>query len=376
MKLYTTDNSYVVAGMPRPGIPFLCDRDSELVAAPNSYLDHIAVVRGRTRSAKTWKTYGEHLYDYFSFLEDNGLDWLTIDERALAAWRDGMVARSNRAGTINARLRCVQRFYEWAAHTGLARALPITTSSVAVSRPGNFLAHIDARGGRATVSEITLSEPRRLPRYLPIAEAIQFLDSLSPARVRLMGYMMLLTGMRREEVASLDYRVLPNPAGQPIDKALDMVLDPHLTPTKGSKPRTVKVPYLLGCALYEYFTWERPQLERLHNSRHGSGTTKLFLNQEGEELSVDAVTVLFNVASARRGIKCTPHMLRHTFGTYEFIRMSRSQGQDRALFWVRDRLGHSSIVTTEKYVHMAATLTDDVVDGYMNEVCEALAHAH
>lgn len=376
MRLYTTDSSYVVAGMPRPGIPFLCDRDSELVTAPNRYLDHIAVIRGRTRSNKTWRTYGEHLYDYFSFLEDNALDWLTIDERALAAWRDGMAARGNRTTTINARLRCVQRFYEWATHSGHASALPMSSSAVSVSRPGKFLAHIDAGGGRAMVNELTLREPRKLPRYLSIGQAIQFLDGLSPARVRLMGYTMLLTGMRREEVASLDYRVVPNPAGQPMERALDMVLDPHLTPTKGSKQRTVKVPYLLGCALYEYFTWERPKLERLFSSKHGVDTTKLFLTHGGDELSVDALTVAFNVASVRCGIKCTPHMLRHTFGTYEFIRMSKTQGQDRALFWVRDRLGHSSILTTEKYVHMAATLTDDVVEGYMTEVCEALRNGH
>ena len=143
-------------------------------------------------------------------------------------------------------------------------------------------------------------------------------------------------------------------------------------PTKGDRERLVKVPYLLAEALYEYFTWERPKLERLHVRKHRKSTTKLFLNQDGDELSVDAVTVAFNAASRRCSIKCTPHMLRHTFGTYEFIRMSTSRGKDQALFWVRDRLGHSSTATTEVYVDMAATLQDDVIEGYMNDVCAAL----
>lgn len=374
--MYTTDSTYVVAGMARPGIPFLCDKKSELVSAPNRYLDHIAVVRGRTRSPNTWMTYAEHLYDYFSFLEDNDLDWATADERTMAAWRDGMAQRSNTVGTINGRLRCVQRFYTWAAQVGLLLTEPFGVQDVVVSRSGSFLAHAKADGGRALVNELTLREPRALPGYLQIDQAIQFLESLTPRRMRLMGYMMLLTGMRREEVVGLDYRVLPNPAGQPQNIALDMVLDPALTPTKGSKERTVKVPYLLGVALYEYFTWERPMLERMHKAEHGHSTTRLFLSQHGEELSINAVSVAFHDASLACGIKCTPHMLRHTYGTFEFIRMSQKQGKDRAMFWVRDRLGHSSIATTEIYVHMAETLRDDVVDGYVDDVCGALARGN
>lgn len=372
MKLYATDSSYVVAGIARPGIPFLCDRHLELVDGPNRYLDHVAVVRGRTRSPSTWKTYGEHLYDYFSFLESNGLDWAIADERTMAAWRDGMAERGNRVRTINGRLRCVHRFYAWAAQAGLVTSAPFSMEEITVSKPAAFLAHVDASGSRALVNEITLREPRILPRYMQIEQATQFLDALTPRRMRLMGYTMLLTGMRREEVAGLDYRVLPNPAGQPMTRALDMVLDPALTPTKGSKERLVKVPYLLGVALYDYFTWERPQLERTYEAKCGRGTTRLFLSQYGEELSTPAVSVAFHDASEKCGIKCAPHMLRHTFGTYEFMRMNAKQGKDRALYWVRDRLGHSSIAMTEIYVHLSETLTNDVVDGYLEDVCEAL----
>lgn len=374
MRLYTTDDSYVVAGMPRPGIPFLCDRRYELVEAPNRFLDHIAVVRGRTRSMRTWRTYGQHLYDLFSFLEENELDWARADDRVMAAWRDGMLARGNVASTVNARLRCAQRFYEWAVNAGLMFKSPVNRMSISASRPIDFLGHTRVDGGRADVSEITLREPRKLPKYLAIDQAIQFLDALTPQRLRLMGYVMLLTGMRREEVAGLDYRVIPNPAGQPTNRALDMVLDPRLTPTKGLKQRTVKVPYQLGVLLYEYFTWERPKLEKAYRLRNRNPTTKLFLTQAGDEVSVDAVSVVFNTASVASGVKCTPHMLRHTFGTYEFMRMNRVHGQDKALFWVRDRLGHSSIVTTEIYVHMGDMLRNEIVDGYMEDVCEALVH--
>ena len=35
MKLFYTDASFMVAGRPRPNIPFLCDAEMELVSAPN-----------------------------------------------------------------------------------------------------------------------------------------------------------------------------------------------------------------------------------------------------------------------------------------------------------------------------------------------------
>jgi len=372
VKLYYTDDEYVVAGVARPGIPFLCDKEMELVSAPNRYLDHLAIIRGRTRSPKTWKTYGEHLYEFFAFAEDNGIAWDTANEREIAAWRDSMLERGNKNQTVNDRLRCLHRFYEWAARSKLTVSVPFSREAVTVSRSPAFLAHVDASGGKVISSELMLPTQRRLPKFLHVDRAIQFLDALMPKRLRLMGYVMLLTGMRREEVAELDYRVLPNPAGQPENRALDMVLDPALTKTKGNKLRTVKVPYQLAQALYFYFTWERPVLERAYLARYGKETTRLFMSQDGELLSVNAVTVAFNEASKRVGIKCHPHMLRHTFGTYEFIRMSAKKGKERALMWVRDRLGHSSIVTTEIYVDMADVVKNDTVDGYVADVCKAL----
>jgi len=73
MRLFVAGEEFVMNGMAYPGITFLCDKEMELVSAPNQYLPYIAVIRGRTRSPKTWLTYGSHLYEFFSFLEANDL---------------------------------------------------------------------------------------------------------------------------------------------------------------------------------------------------------------------------------------------------------------------------------------------------------------
>jgi integrase len=97
---------------------------------------------------------------------------------------------------------------------------------------------------------------------------------------------------------------------------------------------------------------------------------------EGEELSIMYLNNAFAKVSTKIGIHCHPHMLRHTFGTYELLRMTHKEGQSKALLWVRDRMGHSSITTTEKYIHAAALIQNDDVDGYQTDVCEALRRGH
>lgn len=372
MKLFCSNPEFQVAGIARPGIPFLCDRQMELVDAPNRYLRYVATVRGRTRARATWLTYGNHLLEFFAFLEDNDLRWKNVTIHAMAAWRDAMLERGCARNTVNQRVRCVHAFYGWAQGQGLVQTIPFATQELQVIRPARFLNHVDASGARLQANELTLRAAVPLPQFLRLDKAIRFLDALTPRRVRLMGYLMLLGGMRREEVVGLDYRVLPNPVGRASGKALPMHLDGRTTPTKGCKPRTVMLPFDLAVALMQYFTFEWPKLLKLRSPKRSRETTRLFLSMRGEELSLKSVNNAFAQASRRSGITCHPHMLRHTFGTYELMRMERALGQGQALLWVRDRMGHSSISITQRYVHAADLIRHDAVDGYQQDLCEAL----
>lgn len=376
MKLFFTDSTFVVAGMSRPGVPFLCDEEMELVSPPNKYLLFIATVKGRTRSPRTWETYGNHLYEFFSFLEANDLPWDGVNQSQIAAWRDAMLERKCARSTANQRLLAVSAFYQWAVRSGITHSLPFSTEDIWVSKPRGFLAHLDASGGRFDANELTIQTHKPLPKFLHMDKAIQFIEALSPHRLKLMGYLALLTGMRREEIVGLNYLVVPNPAGHNPEKQLDMVLEPSLTPTKGHKERTVKLPYDLAVALWDYFCRDWPKLNLLHKKKHGKESNRLFLSLEGEELSIRYLNNAFYKTSAKTGIDCHPHMLRHTFCTYELLRMSLKMGQSQSLLWVRDRAGHSSIQTTEKYIHAADLIKNDDVDGYQSEVCEALRRGH
>lgn len=358
--------------MVRPKIPFLCDNEMNLVFAPNEYLRYIATVKGRTRSEKTWETYANHLYEYFSFLEANTLDWNAVSQVEVAAWRDGMLERKCARSTVNQRLRCVHAFYKWAMQHGKILSLPFSTEDIWISKQRGFLAHVDASGGRFEANALTIQTHKPLPQFLHLNKAVQFLDALSPHRLKLMGYLALLTGMRREEIVSLDYRVVPNPIGQDPDKQLSMRLDSEITPTKGSKTRTVMIPYDLAIALWNYFSLDWPKLNRLHKRKYGQESTRFFLSKSGEHLSIKHLNNAFALVGKKIGITCHPHMLRHTYGTYELLRMSEKEGTSKALLWVKDRMGHSSITMTEKYIHAVDLIRNDDVDGYQIEICEAL----
>lgn len=368
MRLFRTDATFTKNGVPLPGIPFLASAKAQLVEPANRYLFYVAAVRGRTRSPATWQTYADHLYEFFSFLEENDLGWSHVSEEQIAVWRNSMLDRGLSRSTINKRISTVSRFYAWCLHHRLTSTLRFSTQEVLVSKPKGFLAHVDVSGNRVQANELTLRTHQALPKFLTIPEAVRFIDALSPRRLQLVAYLMLLCGLRREEACGLDIRVVPSPAGHSPNKAIKMALDPSQTPTKGGKERWVMIPFTLAGHLFDYMMRERPVLAKRYAKRYGRETTKLFLTKDAEEMSLDGLSVLFQRASVKSGVKCTPHRLRHTFGTYEFLRMAEKKGTDGALHWVRDRLGHSSITTTEIYVHAADLLKHDDVDGYVEEI--------
>lgn len=371
MRLFFTDKEFACGGSPRPGVPFLADSQARLVDSANRYLYYVSCIRGRTAAPATWRTYGEHLYEFFSFLEENDLLWDRVGTAELAGWRNGMLGRGLTRTTCNARIRTVSAFYDWCQKSDFIEHLPFERETVRVLKPRGFLAHVDASGGKVQANELTLRTTPRLPKFLALDQAVPFIAALSPERTRLVAWLMMLCGLRREEAAGLDIRALPTPAGHNPRKSIKMTLDPTLTPTKGDRDRWVNLPYPLAGRLHDYLMHERPALARAYKKKHGHHSTKLFLTRFGEELSLDGLDERFRKASADTGIKCHPHMLRHTFAVHELVRMSGRPGIN-SLKWVADRLGHASISTTEIYIKAADLITHDELDGYVAEMLAEL----
>src|SRR5450830_113808 len=375
VRIIFTDNTFSVAGRPAPGVPFLINIQGELIEVANRYLFFVSCISGRTRAETTRATYADHLYDFFSFLEENDLAWDAVNNAYLAAWRNGMQDRGLKRVTCNSRIRTISAFYKWCRRTQLIDRLPFEHSEMLVRKQNAFLAHTDASGSRVNANDLTLPSTRPVPKFLSLREVAVFIDSLSPARTRLIGWLMVLTGLRREEAAWLDIQALPNLGGYDPAKSIKVTLTPSITPTKGSKERWIQIPYALAGHLHDYLMHERPPLAKKYKQRYGRASTRLFLTRAGEELSLDGLDEQFRQASRRSNIQCHPHMLRHTFAVHELVRMS-NKPKINALKWLSDRLGHASVTTTEIYIKAADIVNHDDADGYVAEMLKAMAQGY
>lgn len=241
-QLLFTTTAFRPHGAALPDVPMLIDDDMALIAPACAWLMHIALVRGRTRSAATWRTYGEALYDWWQTLAANDWAWDQVGARELAAYRDSMLNGTRAAPgrryartTINQRLRIVAMFFAWAHGCDLVDRSPAeAVDAVRVRARPSILADVDPSGGKRPAIELTLRETPRPPRVLEAETLRLVMDQLGP-RDRLIATWALTTGMRRGEVATLVASAVKAPVAQRFDEApVQPVL---LDVTKGGRLR-------------------------------------------------------------------------------------------------------------------------------------------
>lgn len=110
---------------------------------------------------------------------------------------------------------------------------------------------------------------------------------------------------------------------------------------KGSRQRLIPIGYKTCESLLDY---------HLKYRQFASGSEPFFLDLNGNRCSDNTVKQIFKRLKETSGIeRLHPHLLRHTFATYYL-----ADGGD--LETLRLILGHSSIQTTQMYLHLAFNL--------------------
>ncbi|WP_235007888.1 tyrosine-type recombinase/integrase [Caballeronia humi] len=323
------------------------------------------------------------MYDYFAWLEANGLDWdaLPIDSAEfgeisnLALYRnwslDVLDANSDRhsmqPSTVRKRLSQIMRFYEWAAtHKRIAHV----PWDVQLSRIGDE-SHRDA------IKASTLPRvPRQPIRFLTTQQCRALLESCNSRTVQLMTKLMLQTGLRSEECRTFPTKYLFDPAPERRSRKIHIDLSPSDMKLKGGRPRRIYASGQLIKDLFDFVNFgEGAVRAKLYRMTRGSACPYVFLNRHGAPWSekglCHAYRKLWAPAVPARAVldfKVTPHMLRHTFATYELYGESQNRNLGYALAWVRDRLGHASISTTTVYVHCLDMLGERHLNRYEREI--------
>lgn len=374
--LFTTD-AFAPHGLPRPGVPLLLDGEMRLIEPACAWLLHVALVRGRTRSPQTWRTYGEVLYDWWQTLGANGWRWNEVGFAEIAAYRDRMLSgpsdrtgRSFARSTINGRIRTLALFYRWCVNAKLIERAPFAASELALfrSRPQGFLAHVDASGGRQVVNEMTVRHKPLLPRPLS-PPALRRVMAGMEMRDRLIVEWAVTTGIRRMEVAGLRRSALPR-------AAVDALTPIRIDVTKGGKARLIYPPLPLIDRTRAYIREERAVIVRRARARRADyiEPDAVFLTEAGHVMSPRRIGAMFSAAASAAHVDASVHALRHTFATtmLRVLQRRAERAPDlNPLLALQVLLGHADLATTAIYLRVLATdLT--LVEASVDELYEAL----
>ncbi len=110
---------------------------------------------------------------------------------------------------------------------------------------------------------------------------------------------------------------------------------------KGQKQRVVPLTRFTVKVLFRY----------IQNFRNNHGVVEspyLFPHNNGRHISTNSIQQYLRRLADKAGlkdVKVTPHVFRHTFGT-------NAAARDANAFMIKEMMGHSSLQTTMKYIHL------------------------
>lgn len=263
----------------------------------------------RNYSAKTVESYTRDLVLFSRFLEntEQGLDFLTADRDTVRLWVVDMMDKGASTRTVNRKLSTLRSFYRYLRQRGITDKSPV----LGVKGPKN-------------------SKP--LPQFVKESEMDTLLDDtdLGPGfigvRNRTIIAVFYETGVRMAELIGLN------------DRDVDFTTRTLKVTGKRDKQRFIPFGTELEQQLKTYLD--------ARTEEFGQTSGAFFLSQKGERIPRHQVYRLVKnaLASVSQVSKKSPHVLRHTFATSML-------NNDAELGAVKELLGHSSLQTTEIYVH-------------------------
>ena len=353
------------------GIPHFADMQMRPYSMVNRYItDHYS-----RWSKNTSRTVAENLTSFLKWCEASDLKLNCVKLRHAEMYMNALADPGNASpvvlSTIVQRVTHACRFFDWAKRKHPDALLWDGDDSAEqglVRSTRHYFTKKSADG-------ITPRLIRQNTRFLHLSDAIKFIEGFRNAsgadarelvqRNQLIAKVMLQCGLRVDEVVSL-----------PVDWVLEVVVDDKRRMQlgrvmgKGSKLRRIEWPTKLLLEVQEYIDFQRQRI--IENARLSLSdyvdSDAVFLSDVGHPITTNWVDKLFKRNSKLCGIHCTPHMLRHTYGTYHYL-----IHQDLAK--LANLMGHSSEETTrEYYVHTAALVSvAEIFNDFQKEIDAKLA---
>lgn len=319
------------------------------------------LVQRSVPSLDTGWTCAEAIDLWIRSLLEKGLDWREAQASDLEEWMECQPEGSRRHRAI-----LVGGFYRWAR---VRRHIDVLPFRVVGNRFSREEAH-DTLGG------LPVELPPKSRDQLQVLSAEQFdavlaaSDRVDPGlrlRDELMPELGRWVGLRRMQVAHLEVAQFDQIDPLARVHAIDLVP----SGTKRKKRVAVLVPRQLVNRIKRYIDWFRSRTVSAASKADPSYSEprQLFLCQDGRPLKREYVNSIWRDAAKKAGVNARFHANRHSFATM-MATEAIARGLD-ALLMLRAQMGHESIVTTLKYIHLsesqaaiyaAALIVNDVYD--------------
>lgn len=287
--------------------------DKRFSLALERFADYLLLERGG--SGNTMKAYESDLIFWYEFCKKRGYDPMELDADKISRFLLEQSTRGKARSTIQRNAAALSSFARFLVYDGESERMP----------------RLDPMPKKDEILPQILSE-EEIQRILNVCED----GTTIGMRDRAMIELAYGAGLRASELCSLRLRDLDGTNGFLYARG------------KGDKERSV--PYVGGVrrVVDDYIANYRPELDK--NSQQW-----LFLSRTGKQLRRETFwQILRKRGRKAKGIslkRLHPHILRHSFATH----LLRNGMDQRTL---QEILGHSSIITTEKYTHFDQELRD------------------
>lgn len=230
----------------------------------------------------------------------------------------------------------------------LSKEVQPPTQSRILSGVKGFFSYLQLEGYRKDNPTRLLESPKirkTFPDTLALAEVDTLLSGIREGkhnfRNRCMLELLYSCGLRVSELTQLNLSDLF------FEKGLIRVLG------KGNKLRWVPIADVTQELVNDYIKTYREKMAKK------GFEDRLFLNNRGKEITRVMVFTVVKNAALVAGItkNISPHTLRHSFATHLV-----ENGADIQL--VQHMMGHASITTTERYIHMSQRHLKDAVSKF------------
>jgi site-specific recombinase XerD len=262
------------------------------------------------KSENTVRSYRKAIDSFLSFCKVETLEDLkSVDAKMIRIYQTSLRDSGMKNSSVNANLRPVSVFLNWMCKQDYIKEVTMWK--------------VDS-----------LKEPKTLPVVLTDEEVKNIINAEDDLQNKLMLVLMFTTGIRRSEVINI--------------KISDIKNNKIIIHGKGDKERELPLHTKVLNLLHEYL--KRNKNEYLFVSHRGA-----------HRLTSQSVMDRLKDAATKAGIdaerikKITPHKIRHSVASTLL-----SNGVD--LMTIKELLGHSSLTTTQKYMHVVDAGKQKAID--------------